>query len=145
MNVIIMQGLPGSGKSTFAKEAGGLVVSADDFFVELGRGTYTFDAARLSEAHGQCFRRFIAAVAVQKTPLVIVDNTNTTPMEISPYYLAAQAFGYDAEIVRVECPTYVAAARNTHGVLEATIHAMAKRMDESPLPPWWKLRVVKGV
>lgn len=144
MNVVIMQGLPGSGKSTYAQNYGGLVVSADDYFVELGGGTYKFDPSRLSEAHGQCFRRFVEAVT-SKTPHVVVDNTNTTPMEISPYYLGAQAYGYDVEIVRVECPSYIAAARNTHGVSEATIHAMEKRMNESPLPPWWRLRVVKGV
>lgn len=143
MNVVIMQGLPGSGKSTHAQKCGGLVVSADDYFVELGGGVYKFDPSRLSDAHGQCFRRFIEAVT-SKTPHVVVDNTNTTPMEISPYYLAAQAFGYDAEIVRVECPVYVAAARNTHGVSEATVIAMDKRMNESPLPPWWRLRVIRG-
>lgn len=31
--------------------------------------------------------------------LVVVDNPNTTPVEIAPYVLAAEAFGYAPEII----------------------------------------------
>jgi len=144
--VIVMQGVPGSGKSTHAskvalnaQQAGGRVVtaSADDFFINLGGGEYKFDGSKLSEAHGECFRAFIHAV-MNNADMVIVDNTNTTPMEISPYMLAAQAFGYEAEVHRIECDPDVAAARNTHGVSASSVKVMHERMANNSLPPWWK-------
>ena len=57
---IIMRGLPGSGKSTRARQhvaaaagAGSTVCSADDYFVALGGGKYRFDPRQLGAAsHG---------------------------------------------------------------------------------------------
>jgi tRNA uridine 5-carbamoylmethylation protein Kti12 len=141
--VIILQGVPGSGKTSFASEriaashAQVKVVSADHFFERIGGGKYAFDPMRLSEAHGECFREFIAALQ-GGVEMVIVDNTNTRVEEISPYVLGAQAYGYEFEVLRVLCDPKVAAARNQHGVPEGAVRAMADRIAKCNLPPWWR-------
>jgi predicted kinase len=144
-SVIVLRGLPGSGKSTHATQlaegarARGLttaMVSADDFFVEIGGGTFAFDVTKLAEAHGTCFRRFLDFLAAG-TALVVVDNTNTSAVEISPYMLAAQAFGYEAKIVELACTVAAATSRNQHGVPAASIAAMAALLETESLPGWW--------
>ena len=150
MKVIILQGVPGSGKSFYANEfvahanVKSVICSADDYFYELGGGTkYAFDASKLGQAHGACFRRFIGAVR-SEVPVVVVDNTNTTVSEISPYVLGGEAYGYEVEVVQVLCDPAVAAARNTHGVPEKAIQAMAARIASCSCPPWWKVTTVQA-
>lgn len=148
-NVIILQGIPGSGKSHLAREIAArnpgrtVVVSADDFF-ELGGGTYAFDVTKLGQAHGQCFRRFLAAIN-ERVSTIIVDNTNTSVAEIAPYVLGGEAHGYGVEIIRVLCDPEVAAARNTHGVPPAAVVAMAGRIASCQLPPWWTVTEIPAV
>lgn len=135
--VIIMRGIPGSGKSTVgAGLAGaGIKVSADDFFMV--NGEYQFNPAQISAAHADCFRRFLACLA-HGVDTVVVDNTNLATWECSPYVLAANAFGYEVEIVNVKCDAAVAYARQTHGV-PAMAHArMAATLASEQLLPWWK-------
>lgn len=152
--VIVLRGVAGSGKSHYCNylktNAEGLfntsadnvkVVSADNFFVKLGNGTYKFDPAKLSEAHAECFREFISAL-MSGVNVVIVDNTNTTTMEISPYMLGASAYGYEAEVQTVQCDVELAASRNTHGVPLEGVKAMAERMADCKLPPWWKTSLI---
>lgn len=132
--VKIFRGLPGSGKSTMAKEhAYGeeryAIVSADNYFMV--DGEYRFDPTRIGEAHTACMRAFLDALKLD-TPLVIVDNTNTTIAEVTPYRLVALAMGYEVEIIRVECHPEICAKRNTHGVPAATIEKMAARFEPIP-------------
>lgn len=155
--VIIMSGVSGSGKSTYMQklfeEVGeGIVfaeVSADHFFKK--DGVYNFDASKLSEAHGECFNDFITHMR-HLCELVVVDNTNTTDVEIAPYILGAQAFGYEAEIVTLVRPTgmdpndYYRAchARNSHGVSEVGVKQQFSRILNRKLPPWWKVSFVES-
>ena len=140
-NVVIMRGLPGSGKSTVAKKLaatveGAVIVSADDGLMVGGQ--YQFDVTKLGAAHGACQAAFKTALAFNK-PLVIVDNTNTTPQEIQRYMDMAQNFGYEAVVMVVPCDVDTSAARNTHGVPREAIERMASRMASIPLDPAWKV------
>ena len=141
--VVIMRGLSGSGKSTFASEIAcesehAVIVSADHFF-EIGLNReYHFDVMKLGKAHQACFRNFMEAVD-DGVELIIVDNTNSSDMEISPYYLAGESFGYDVSILEIVCDAELAASRNSHGVPRGTIVKMAERMAKGSLPPWWKV------
>ena len=120
MQVIIMQGVSGSGKSfhgaQIAREFGAVVVSADTFPGLYGPGG-SFNIGLLGAAHGACFKSAIEALQAGES--VVVDNTNTTTLEVAPYVQAAQAFGATPRIVRVNCEAGKALARNTHGVPEA--------------------------
>lgn len=149
--VIILRGLPGSGKSTFGKQlereiksAGGsvAVVSADQHFYQLGGGNYKFDPNQVGAAHASCFRKFIEELTAG-TDLVIVDNTSTSTMEISPYKLGADAFGYQTEIKQVVSSPEDSLKRNLHGVPDTAIEAMHKSLQE-PIPPWWSQEKFKS-
>jgi predicted kinase len=135
--VIVLRGLPGSGKSTLIEREfpKAVVVSADHFFINLA-GKYCFDPSKIGEAHAACFRRYILLLQTIKPELVIVDNTNTSEVEIAPYMLGAAAFEYEAKVVTVSCDPKVAAARNTHGVPEEVVLKMNVSL-QKPLPPWW--------
>ena len=96
--VVILSGLPGSYKSTYAKKLeleGAVVVSADHYF-EVDGG-YRFDRNLLGKAHGECLKRFIQFITEDKS-VIIVDNTNLTLIDIAPYYAAARAFDYDVTV-----------------------------------------------
>jgi len=136
---VIMRGLPGSGKSTYAKKnyPDATVCSADNLFVN--NGVYKYDASRINEAHQHCMRQFLVAT-MNRTPTVVVDNTNVSLWEASPYVAVAEARGYRVSFVRVDVSVEVAAARNTHGVTREKIEAMARRFEKS-LPWWSELRV----
>lgn len=165
--VVVLSGVSGSGKSTAARklwnelEPGTYckVVSADDYFMV--DGEYQFDVSKLSDAHGACFRSFIHAISpgVSDYHLVVVDNTNTTAVEIAPYILGAQAYGWEAEIITIlpALPTtspailnwredyaQKCAARNKHGVGYETIRAQLNRIMTRELMPWWKQSTVEG-
>lgn len=143
MRITIMQGLPGSGKSTHAaklKAQGAVIVSADDYFTENDEGVYKFDPTKLSEAHGQCMRRFVYAI-LNREDHVVVDNTNCTSEEIAPYMALANAYDYEARILRVEAEPDVCAKRNTHGVPVQAILAMAARLATFKGMPWWKVEI----
>lgn len=141
MKVVIYSGVPGSGKSTLAakEHPGAPVCSADHFFER--DSVYAFNPARLPEAHAACLRKFVELVQAGGWPVIVVDNTNTTAAEVAPYAALALAYDYALEIVTVHCDPDVAAARNTHGVPVHAVRAMATRLAERALPPWWPTRV----
>lgn len=99
--MIIMRGVPGSGKSFTAKniiqnfEGGGAAYcSTDNFFMV--NGEYKFNPNKIKMAHE--WNRDCARAAIGKSvPLVIVDNTNTQKWEYSNYVDMARAAGYSVE------------------------------------------------
>lgn len=137
--VVIMQGVSGSGKTTYIKTKlpHAVVVSADHFFMEDGQ--YKFDPRRIAESHYFCWRKFLSAVE-ERHDLIVVDNTNTTIREISPYVLHAESFGYQVEILTVEVELDVAIERNVHGVPNNVVEAQMRRIRHTwrQMPPWWK-------
>ena len=153
--IVILRGISGSGKSTYAKKLESQVVkeggepyrvSADQYF--LSGGGYAFDPAKLPEAHNSCLRRYMAGAndiyrELGHIDLIIVDNTNTQLWEMAPYVAIAEAYNIPYEIVHVVCPVEVALERNAHNVPEDTLRKQADRFEE-PLP-WWNSKTVSGV
>ncbi|XP_046384863.1 uncharacterized protein LOC124155181 isoform X2 [Ischnura elegans] len=93
--LILLRGLPGSGKSTLSKQLlsipggkSGFTCSADDFFLVphggKGQKEYRFDPLKLEDAHKHCRIQVLRAMAHGVTP-IIVDNTNTQAWEMLPY------------------------------------------------------------
>jgi predicted kinase len=96
---------------------------------------YRFNPAQLPEAHSACLRRFVALCETGTD--VVVDNTNTTAVELAPYVALAGMYGYEVEIIRLHCDPFLAAKRNTHGVPEKAVLAMHARLMSDRLPPFW--------
>lgn len=132
--LILMRGLPGSGKSTKAKELseGGVVYSTDDFFMVGDQ--YKFDPNKLGKYHNDNLARTEAAMQQGITP-VVVDNTNVAAYEMKRYVLLADKYGYKVEFARPETDwawdAEELAKRNTHGVPQEKIEQMLGRFDEN--------------
>jgi predicted kinase len=130
--LIIMRGLPGSGKTRKAKEiaaiTGALICSADDFFVGPD-GVYRYDRTKQGLAHVVCQRTCEYWMQKCFSP-VIVDNTNTKKSAFQPYVSLAERYGYEVEFVEIKCETRIAAARNQHGVPVDVVEKMAMEWEQ---------------
>lgn len=121
-NLIIVRGLPGSGKSTFAKLLGRAICTADDYHTDRA-GNYNWKPQNVSKAHEWCqrkCRRFMQA-GIEN---VIVANTSTTEAEIRPYIMMAKKLGYRVFSVVMENRHY---GVNLHNVPQATMDKMLMR------------------
>lgn len=148
--VVILSGATGSGKSTYTRalleeRQGQLeelpeVASADAFF-RGGGGSYEFNPKMLGQAHGACFRTAIDAV--RKQTGVVVDNTNTTNVEIAPYVSLAQAYDVPSLVVVFDVDPEQGAERNAHGVPVATVRRQVERLKalHNRWPRRWPERV----
>ena len=94
--LILIRGLPGSGKSSLAELFDGPCFAADDYFM-VG-GTYRFDAAQLGRAHKQCQANVVEALAVGQ-PITIVANTFSMRRELKPYLSMAEEFGARVHVI----------------------------------------------
>ena len=138
MKLIIMQGIPGSGKSTIVgriADENTVVASADDYMVD-AEGNYAFDPTRLGYCHGQCRRVAIRGMDEGKT--VILDNTNMRTQHVRPYIEAARERGYEVCAVYVNTPVDECIRRNSmrppnRAVPAETIRRMASQREELPV------------
>ena len=141
--MVIMRGLPGSGKDHYIEKNLNdyYVVSADMFFERLAdeqEKTYVdvFDPRRLSEAHADCLREFIFAVAGKYD--IAVNNTNSTLWEYNNYIRIATilADDYEVEVIEIPCDKRTTLkqfhARNSHGVPLQTMFFMKERWEDDP-------------
>ncbi len=131
--MIILRGVPGAGKSTWVAQyyPDALVCSADHFFE--GLGGYVFIPSKIGEAHASCRETFRRGLTESES-VVIVDNTSTQKWEFAYYVYAAEAAGYDVEVVRLVVDLELAAARNVHGVpVDAILRMHAGMEDAIPL------------
>ena len=121
--LIIVRGIPGSGKTTFANLLGKAICCADDFYMH--GGEYKWNAEDIGKAHGwsqrKC-RRFMKA----QVDTVVVANTSTTEREMQPYMDLARQFSYKVFSVIVENRH---GNISVHGVPEATLEKMRSRFD----------------
>lgn len=95
--LIIVRGVPGSGKSTFAESIAGPygeVFEADDYFYEHGDSGYDFDPSKLGDAHEWCRNRVESAMRDRGVQRVVLSNTSTRVWEFLPYVSLAAKFGY---------------------------------------------------
>lgn len=119
----IVRGLPGSGKSTYAKSLGIPHFEADMYFMK--NGEYKFNASLLKHAHDWCF--FEVAGVMDTGKDVVVSNTFTTIKEMQPYINLRGMYGCDIVIVEMKC-NY----GSVHNVPEETLAKMKARWQDTP-------------
>ncbi|KAG8040718.1 hypothetical protein G9C98_002714 [Cotesia typhae] len=140
--IVLMRGLPGSGKSTearnlisttLAKDPSIYVFSTDDFFQLHNRGVYKYDPTKLSEAHSRNQNRVLNAMKSGRTP-IIVDNTNLQVWRMHPYVIMAADNGYIIEVLETNNPwaynVNELARKNIHGVSKEKIRIMLDRYEK---------------
>ena len=125
-NLILLRGLPGSGKSTVAeligaKGAGYAHFEADMYFME--DGVYKFDPTKLRMAHNWCQIQTEKAMA-DDTAIVIVSNTFTQEWEMERYYELGKIYNYRVTSLVVENRH---GGVNVHNVPEDKLEAMKNR------------------
>ena len=98
-DLILLRGVPGSGKTTLGKTILRClssddpdVISADDFFVN-EKGEYIFDPTKLKEAHAQSQQR-CATKMKNEFSRIVVANTFTQKWEMDAYYEMAERYNY---------------------------------------------------
>ena len=129
--LIIIRGLPGSGKTTLAGQLvdmfndlnrEGVIdhFEADQFFVNPITGVYEFDYGRLRDAHLWCQEQ--VRNGLNKGNTVIVSNTFTTMREVKPYMQMIRGHGMEPTI-------YVCQSDwgSIHNVPDEVVQAMRER------------------
>jgi tRNA uridine 5-carbamoylmethylation protein Kti12 len=157
MKVILMSGIPGSGKSTYIDrliredpEKKFCICSADHYFQTDSSGRYDpeaeyrFDPTKLSDAHGACIRKFVEEIVPGSknsswADVIVVDNTNTTTMELAVYVQVAMAYKVPVEIVTIYCDPHSAAERNLHGVSYQACSRMDANIRNRAIPTFWNV------
>jgi predicted kinase len=121
----IVRGIPGSGKSTFAKELvePGHAIEADMYFMK--DGEYKFDMKKLGAAHMWC-KSTVESLMKESVEKVAVSNTSTRMSEMKDYFKLAEEYGYRVFSVIVENRH---GGVNLHSVPEETLTAMRERFE----------------
>jgi predicted kinase len=125
-SLIIVRGLPGSGKTTFANMMAGIypVYSADDYFYN-EKGEYIWDPKKLRLAHELCFNRTKESM-IRYESMIFVANTFVTEREITPYIELASQFGYKVFTIIVENRH---GSKSVHGVPDETMKTFKSKFN----------------
>lgn len=144
--LILMRGLPGSGKSYLAREIVEkstksnnyvhYIFSTDDFFITRS-GNYNFNPQKLGDAHAWNQHRVWMQI-MQGTSPIIIDNTNACMWEMKPYATMAVSMGYVIEIIEpFTCWAFNVKelhVRNQHNVPKDKIRDMLERYEKNITP-----------
>lgn len=154
--VVILRGLPGSGKTSFAEfllstNKSSIRHSTDDYFLvfdetnkttvgaqtlqttgHLSRGKYVFVFERLQEYHNRNYEAFCKSVK-EGIELVIVDNTNIQKAHYMRYLKSAQEAGYHVDVITIggfdPASIDLYARRNSHSVPYGAIQKMSRAFE----------------
>lgn len=137
--ILIMRGLPGSGKSTVSKEVQRMVqlnfgaqvvrISTDEI-LEMCEAGYKWAGYKMRLYHGIA-ERIAEGSFINRVPLIMLDNTNMKKKDYEWYVRMAEFHGYKVlvETVGEFTPDAIELSfhRTTHSVPYEAIERMAKR------------------
>ena len=127
--IVVLVGLPGSGKSTYLERLGVTALSSDAIRLLLA------DDVTDQTIHDRVFatlRYLIEQRLAVGRPVTYVDATHLTPAERLPYIKLAQAHGCRIEAIFLDVPLEICLARNrarTRVVPEAAMRLMAAKLE----------------
>jgi ABC-type molybdenum transport system ATPase subunit/photorepair protein PhrA len=123
--LVLIRGLPGSGKSTMARgfTAEGYLHFEADMYFEVD-GQYQYDASRIRDAHNWCQTSARHALAAGKK--VVVSNTFTQLREMDPYFKMTQ----NMRVIEAKGQW-----QNVHGVPVEMLNRIASRWEALPASP----------
>lgn len=129
--LLIIRGLPGSGKSTFADFLCSIIPNAkrfetDDYWYDKD-GNYNFDFSKIGLAHKDNENKVEQAM-IDKVPYIIVSNTSTKESEVNTYIKLAQKYDYDYNVITKE---NWLGTKNIHNVDDKTLSKMANNLKNS--------------
>lgn len=132
-NLILLRGLPGAGKSTFAKTMWSeyVVCEADDYFIDEETGEYNFRARDLPKAHNWCKWKVETFMQDNQENAhfysnIVVSNTFTQEWEMKDYFELAEKYGYKVFSLIVENRH---GNKSVHNVPDETLTNMRNRFD----------------
>jgi predicted kinase len=141
-DLILLRGIPGSGKTEFAKSllvSSGprptVLVEADQYFEaettdsvngHKPKGVYRFDPNELHLAHEWCQSKTLQYL--MRGDNVVVANTFSRQWEMQPYIDMAKEEGH-----RIFVLTVHGEHGSVHGVPDSTIQNMKKRWENDPI------------
>lgn len=124
--LILIRGLPGSGKSTIANLMTECHhVEADHFFLN-AMGEYEFNPAKLPMAHEACF--LLTKALLEEHNNVVVANTFSRQWEIQPYLDLAKKMGIQPILIEAK-----GNFKSIHNVPEEAIQRMKDRWEQITL------------
>lgn len=133
--LIVIRGLPWTGKSTRAKELAGetgLIYSTDDYWYQVNKpdkpDEYSFNHRMLHHAHKWNQLRAQRSIDMGE-PLIIIDNTNTTAKEFCCDY--SKYAHYQDYKICIEEPT-------SPQWIEISSLLLSKRQNKKELKEWAK-------
>jgi len=124
LSLIILRGVPGSGKTTLAHLISEYVCSADDY-VYNEDGEYVWTPERVYVAHKKCQTKCKYGMEL-KISKIVISNTSPKTRDLKPYMKLAEEFGYQVHTVIVENRH---GGTNSHNVSEEHIENMKKNFN----------------
>ncbi len=121
----IVRGLPGSGKSTFAKSLNCPVYEADMFFIDNETGEYNFDISKIKLAHSWC-KESVENAMRNNLEKIVVSNTFTQEWEMQDYFNLAKKYNYTTFVVIIENRHD---GKNIHNVSDEKLLKMKERFE----------------
>lgn len=125
--LILVRGLPGSGKSTLTKvlseNSKYPVLSIDDYFTDAVTGKYVFEFSKNHLAYKSC-ELLTKQHMEANSEKIFIDNTFTLEWEMEPYFKLAAEFNYMVFTVTVE---HRHTGKNSHQVSDEQLKKMAEK------------------